>query len=71
MSASENEQLEDAMRNAEAAYKAASRRFEKQRQARNEAIRHALREGWTHAQIADATGLTRSRVGQIAISTQR
>jgi hypothetical protein len=25
-----------------------------------------MAEGWTHARISDATGLTRSRVGQIA-----
>jgi transcriptional regulator with XRE-family HTH domain len=36
------------------------------REQRNAAVREALREGWTHAQIAQATGLTRSRVGQIA-----
>jgi transcriptional regulator with XRE-family HTH domain len=31
-------------------------------------IRQALEQGWTHAQIAQATGLTRSRVGQLAKS---
>lgn len=35
-------------------------------QARNAAIRTALDEGWTHAQIAKATGLTRGRIGQLA-----
>jgi hypothetical protein len=35
-------------------------------QRRNAAVREALREGWTHARIAEATGLTRGRVGQIA-----
>jgi len=30
------------------------------------AIHQALADGWTHAQIARATGLTRGRVGQIA-----
>lgn len=35
-------------------------------QARNAAIRQALDEGWTHAQIAKATGLTRGRIGQLA-----
>ncbi len=33
---------------------------------RNAAIRRALAGGWTHAMIAKATGLTRSRVGQLA-----
>ena len=32
-----------------------------------EALVHkAIRDGFTHAQIAEATGLTRGRVGQIA-----
>jgi uncharacterized protein YerC len=36
------------------------------RENRDRAILHALSEGYTHQQIADATGLTRGRVGQIA-----
>ncbi len=35
-------------------------------EARNAAIRRAVADGWTHAMIAKATGLTRSRVGQLA-----
>lgn len=35
-------------------------------QNRNAMIRQALEEGWTHAQIARATGLTRGRIGQLA-----
>lgn len=34
---------------------------------RNALVHQAIAEGWTHAQIAHATGLTRSRVGQIAL----
>lgn len=34
--------------------------------ARNAAINVALDEGWTHAAIALATGLTRGRIGQLA-----
>lgn len=34
---------------------------------RNQLVLQAVAEGWTHAQIADETGLTRSRVGQIAL----
>jgi hypothetical protein len=33
---------------------------------RNALILEALDAGWTHAQIAKATGMTRSRVGQLA-----
>jgi hypothetical protein len=35
---------------------------------RNQAVREAIAAGWTHAQIAQATGLTRTRVGQIALT---
>lgn len=54
------------LRKAEAAYQAAFRRSETKRDERNAAVRAALAEGWTHARIAEATGLTRGRVGQIA-----
>jgi hypothetical protein len=56
---------------AEARYRRAFRRSEAERQARNAAVREALLQGWTHAQIADATGLTRARVGQIALGKER
>lgn len=56
----------DVLRKAEAAHRAASRRSDEKREARNRAVRDALAAGWTHAQIAEATGLTRGRVGQIA-----
>jgi hypothetical protein len=36
------------------------------REERNAGIREALESGWTHAQIAEATGLTRGRIGQLA-----
>lgn len=51
----------------EAAYRAASKRAETARRKRNAAVVVALTEGWTHAQIAKTTGLTRARVGQIAL----
>jgi DNA-binding NarL/FixJ family response regulator len=54
------------LRKAEAAYRAASSRAEAKREARNAVVLEALADGWTHAQVAQATGLTRSRVGQIA-----
>lgn len=37
---------------------------------RDQAIRQAIADGWTHARIAQATGLARSRVGQIAHGTR-
>lgn len=33
---------------------------------RDALIHQAIAEGWTHSQIADATGLSRGRIGQIA-----
>jgi cell division protein FtsL len=58
----------DELREAEARYQRAFRRSEELRAERNAAVRQALDAGWTHAQIAQATGLTRSRVGQLAQS---
>ncbi len=56
------------LRKAEARYQRAFDRSEAAREARNALVRAALEEGWTHAQIAEATGLTRGRVGQIGHS---
>jgi len=57
----------DELRQAEARYQRAFRRSEELRAERNAAVRAALADSWTHARIAEATGLTRSRVGQIAL----
>lgn len=54
------------LRDAERKYQTAARRSESARLERNRMVLAALRENWTHAQIAEATGLTRGRVGQIA-----
>ena len=56
------------LRKAEARYQRAFRRYEAEREARNAAVRAAIAAGWTHAAISEATGLTRARVGQIALS---
>jgi CRP-like cAMP-binding protein len=56
----------DELRKAEARYQRAFARSEELREARNLLVRQALADGWTHARIAEATGLTRGRVGQIA-----
>jgi DNA-binding NarL/FixJ family response regulator len=53
------------LRSAEARYQRASSAAETHRQARNVAVRQALAAGWTHQQIADATGLSRGRISQI------
>jgi hypothetical protein len=54
------------LRKAERAYQRAAAKAELARYRRNAAVRAALDAGWTHAAIAEATGLTRGRVGQIA-----
>jgi hypothetical protein len=54
------------LRKAEAAHRAASLRAEAARENRNRAVLDAIAAGWSHAHISDATGITRSRVGQIA-----
>jgi hypothetical protein len=58
----------DHIRQAEARYQKAHTRSERAREQRNATIHQALAEGWSHAQIAEASGLTRSRVGQIALT---
>ena len=54
------------LRAAEDAYREIAERAEQAREYRNQTVRAALAAGWTHAKIAEATGLTRGRVGQIA-----
>lgn len=53
------------LQQAEAAYRAAFAVSEDLRNQRNAAVLAALRDGWTHQQISDATGLSRGRVSQI------
>lgn len=54
------------LRNAQRSLERALQRAEAARQARDEAVRQALAENWTHAKISEATGLTRGRIGQLA-----
>jgi DNA-binding NarL/FixJ family response regulator len=56
----------DQLRDAELRHRATQEAAEDARRDRNSAVCEALEEGWTHARIAEATGLTRGRVGQIA-----
>jgi transcriptional regulator with XRE-family HTH domain len=54
------------LRRAQAAFDAAARRADARREERNASVREALAAGWTHAEIARETGLSRGRIGQIA-----
>lgn len=56
----------DELRKAEARYQRALLRSEQARTSRDQLIRDAVAGGMTHAAIADATGLTRGRINQIA-----
>jgi hypothetical protein len=58
----------ETLRAAERRYRSAVKRAETLRERRNAIVAAALLAGWTHASIARATGLTRGRVGQIAMS---
>lgn len=54
------------LRRAELNYRSAQAETEAARTTRNRMVREAVAAGWTHARIAEATGLTRGRVGQLA-----
>lgn len=54
------------LKKAETRYKAAVAKADELRQARNVAVRGALAEGWTHAQVAEVLEVTRGRIGQLA-----
>jgi DNA-binding NarL/FixJ family response regulator len=54
------------LRQVEDRYERAFLNAESARRARNRVVLEALDAGWTHAQIAEATGLSRARVGQLA-----
>jgi DNA-directed RNA polymerase specialized sigma subunit len=55
----------DELHKAEARYQRAFAYSEAAREDRNRLVREALAEGWTHAKIAEVTGLSRGRVSQI------
>ena len=57
----------ESLRTVELAYRAAFTRSEEFRAKRNAAVHAAIAAGWSHARISEATGLTRARVGQIAL----
>lgn len=60
----------DELRKAEERYRQSASQAEQAREDRNRAVLAAIAEGWTHAQIAKVTGLTRARVGQIALTRE-
>lgn len=62
---------ESDLREAERAYSTATRRAERLRAERNALVQQALAAGWTHSRIAEATGLTRGRIGQMAQASPR
>lgn len=55
------------LRDLEKCYQHIHRQAEQARQERNAGIREAIEDGWTHAEIARAIGMTRGRIGQIAM----
>ncbi len=63
--------LARALQLAERGYRRDHDRATRARDERDRLIRLALAEGWTHAQVAAATGLTRGRIGQLAQEHQR
>ena len=56
----------DDLRAAEHRFHRADQDREQAREYRNQLIRQAVTNGWTHAQVADAVGFSRARVAQIA-----
>lgn len=57
--------LEQRLRDAERRYQRSADRTEELRRERNALVREALAAGWTHARIAELTGLSRGRVNQL------
>lgn len=62
---------EQEIRKAQARFERAFARSEAARAERDRLVGQALADGWTHARIAEATGLTRGRVGQMAQARAR
>lgn len=60
-----DDELTHALRAAEAIYRSAQGIADEKREERNKLVRAALRKKWTHARIAEVTGLTRGRINQL------
>lgn len=54
------------LRRSEQAFQRAYGRTNTLREHRNRLVREAIAAGWSHAQVARATGMSRARVGQLA-----
>jgi hypothetical protein len=54
------------LKEAEKVYATAELRYEGAKQHRDELIWKALAQRWTYADVAEITGLSRQRIGQIA-----
>jgi DNA-binding NarL/FixJ family response regulator len=59
------------LRKVERAYRRSALRTEQLRAQRNAAILSAIAAGLRHSQIADATDLSRGRIGQLAKTNER
>jgi hypothetical protein len=59
------------LREADARYQEAFTVYEEAREARNAAIREAIVAGMNHREIAEASNLTRGRIGQFAAQLER
>src|SRR3954464_9814502 len=66
----EERMTDEELRAVEVRFQQVSREREQVRAERNGCVAQALAEGWTHARIADAMGMTRGRVGQLAMKRE-
>jgi hypothetical protein len=55
------------LRQAETRFQRAYRRSETEREQRNAVVREAIAAGWPYSRIAEAMGVSKARVGQIAL----
>lgn len=63
-------QMRKALDDAQHRHEWAQEQAEEYRAARNAIVRQAIDADWTQSQIAEAMGITRGRVGQIANATR-
>ena len=59
----------DELREVEAAFQAAQEVYLEKQTARANAVRQALADGMTHAQVAEVLGVSRGRVSQFVVKT--
>lgn len=61
----------DTLRTAQARLEAAQAAVEAEAGHRDQHVHWAIQDGMTHAEISRATGLTRARIGQIALQDRK